>query len=87
VPGDRYHSDPGWLAGLTRERRIIMRSYDHAYDHAKPPAEDVPLYLDRDTGLDHDPGRYPDHVRLERRKRLLPDEGNRQAAPPAPLRT
>jgi hypothetical protein len=79
VPGDRYRSDPDWLAALTRERRIIMRSYDHPYAHAKPPAEDVPLYLDRDTGLDHDPGRYPEHVALERRKRLLPDEGHRHA--------
>jgi ectoine hydroxylase-related dioxygenase (phytanoyl-CoA dioxygenase family) len=74
VPGDRYQSDPDWLAGLTRERRILMRSYPHPYDHAKPPPDDVPLYLDRDTGLDHDPGRYADHVALYRRKRLLPDE-------------
>jgi ectoine hydroxylase-related dioxygenase (phytanoyl-CoA dioxygenase family) len=74
VPGDRYQSDPTWLAGLTRERRIIMRSYDYPYTHAKPPAEDFPLYLDRVTGFDHDPGRYADHVKLERRKRLLADE-------------
>lgn len=74
VPADRYRSDPAWLATLTRERRIIMRDYVHPYDHAKPPAADVPLYLDRVTGLDHDPGRHGDDIALERRKRRLPDE-------------
>jgi hypothetical protein len=80
VPGDRYENDPTWLAGLTRERRIIMRSYGYPYSHAKPPAIDVPLYLDRVTGLDHDLGRYGDHVTLDRRKRLLPDEAVTQHA-------
>ena len=36
----------------------------------KPPLEDFPLFLDRDTGLDHDPGRYQDYVNLARRKRM-----------------
>jgi len=76
VPGDRYTNDPDWLAGLTREQRIIMRSYDYPYSHAKPPGEDFPLYLDRVTRLDHDPGRYRDHVALERRKRRLVDEAD-----------
>jgi hypothetical protein len=74
VPQDRYRSDPEWLATLTREQRIIMRDYAYPYQHAKPPAEDFPLYLDRDSGLDRDPDRYADHVVLERRKRLTPRE-------------
>jgi ectoine hydroxylase-related dioxygenase (phytanoyl-CoA dioxygenase family) len=74
VAGDRLQSDPEWLQTLNREQRIIMRSYIHAYDHAKPPASDFPLFLDRDTGLDHDPERYRDHVKLHRRKRLLAHE-------------
>ncbi|MEM7537301.1 MAG: phytanoyl-CoA dioxygenase family protein [Chloroflexota bacterium] len=69
IAADRLTSDPEWLATLTREQRIIMRSYTHGYDHAKPPREDFPLYLDRETGLDHDPDMYPDHVTLQRRKR------------------
>jgi hypothetical protein len=52
---DRLSCDESWLATLTREQRIIMRSYRGAYDRTKPPASDFPLYLDRDTGLDHDP--------------------------------
>jgi hypothetical protein len=66
---DRSRSDPDWLAGLNREQRIIMRSYDLPYSHAKPPAEDFPLFLDRETGLDREPGRYRDPVRLLHRKR------------------
>lgn len=73
VPGDRYTSDETWLTTLTRERRIIMRSYPYPYSHAKPPADDFPLYLDRATGADRDPGVYRDHVALERRKRKLAD--------------
>jgi hypothetical protein len=52
---DRLSCDDAWLATLTREQRIIMRSYKDPYARTKPPAEDFPLYLDRDTGLDHDP--------------------------------
>jgi hypothetical protein len=52
---DRLACDEEWLATLTREQRILMRSYRSAYDRTKPPAEDFPLYLDRETGLDHDP--------------------------------
>lgn len=66
---DRLTSDPTWLATLNREQQIIMRSYDRAYDHAKPPAEHFPLFLDRETGLDHDPDRYSEQVALHRRKR------------------
>jgi hypothetical protein len=52
---DRLCCDEAWLNTLTREQRIIMRSYGNPYDRTKPPASDFPLYLDRDTGLDHDP--------------------------------
>lgn len=74
TPADRVLSDPDWLAGLNREQRIIMRSYTNAYHNAKPPAEDFPLFLDRETGLDRDPDRYRDHVKLHRRKRLTAAE-------------
>lgn len=53
---DRLSCDEGWLKTLTREQRIIMRSYRNPYDRTKPPADDFPLFLDRDTGLDHDSG-------------------------------
>jgi hypothetical protein len=66
---DRLKSDPEWLATIGREQRIIMRSYDHAYHSAKPPASEFPLFLDRETGLDHDGGIYSEHVQLQRRKR------------------
>jgi ectoine hydroxylase-related dioxygenase (phytanoyl-CoA dioxygenase family) len=67
--GDRLKSDPEWIRTLSREQRIIMRSYDQGYDHAKPPASEFPLFLDRDTGSDRDEGAYSDHVALHRRKR------------------
>ncbi len=66
---DRLTSDPAWLETLNREQRIIMRSYEHAYSNAKPPASEFPLFLDRETGQDHDPGLYNERVALHRRKR------------------
>lgn len=66
---DRLTSDPAWLETLNREQQIIMRSYEHAYANAKPPAEHFPLFLDRETGADRDPGIYGEHVALHRRKR------------------
>jgi hypothetical protein len=78
---DRLISDPAWLSTLTREQQIIMRSYEHAYANAKPPAEHFPLFLDRETGLDHDPARYADHVGVERRKRLTWHEKLAEAVP------
>jgi ectoine hydroxylase len=65
---DRLSCDEAWLATLTREQRIIMRSYRFPYDRTKPPASDFPLYLDRETGLDHDPDSDPE-VPLAIRKR------------------
>ena len=69
VPQDRYRCDSAWLATLTRAQRILMRDYDYPYQHAKPPADDFPLYLDRETGSDRDPERYHERVSLDRRKR------------------
>ena len=66
---DRAQSDPDWLAGLNREQRIIMRSYARPYLPAKPPAEDLPLFLDRETGADREDGVYRERVRLVHRKR------------------
>lgn len=74
VAADHLRSDPEWLATLNREQRIIMRDYDYAYDHTKPPARDFPLFLDRDSGLDYDPGKYREHVAKNRRKRMLAHE-------------
>jgi len=80
VSEDRHTDDPAWLATLSREQRILMRSYRHPYDNQKPPAGDVPLYLERDTLADRDPGKYRDPVELHRRKRLTWVERLRQGA-------
>ena len=77
---DRNTSDAAWLGSLNREQRIIMRSYADVFSHAKPPAEDFPLFLDRDTGADRELGRYRDHVRLLHRKRTTAIERFRAAA-------
>lgn len=70
-PEDRFSNDDAWLNTLSREQRILMRSYPHyPYANCKPPPEDVPLFLDRETGADRDPGLYREHVELHRRKRL-----------------
>lgn len=70
TPEDRYQDDPAWLDTLNREQRILMRSYGHPYSNTKPPPQDFPLFLDRETGADRDPGVYREHVELHRRKRL-----------------
>nr|CAA9235532.1 hypothetical protein AVDCRST_MAG63-1176 [uncultured Armatimonadetes bacterium] len=70
---DRYQCDDAWLSTLTREQRILMRSYKDPYARTKPPAEDFPLYRDRDTGLDHDPDADLD-VPLAIRKRRVAHE-------------
>jgi hypothetical protein len=66
--GDRHRSAPEWLETLSREQRIIMRSYSGAYTRTKPPAEDSPLFLDRETGEASDPEADPT-VALHRQKR------------------
>lgn len=74
---DRLCCDDAWLATLTREQRIIMRSYKNPYDRTKPPTEDFPLYLDRDTGLDHDPDADL-HVPLAiRKRRVMPEKATK----------
>ncbi|MGF1484768.1 MAG: phytanoyl-CoA dioxygenase family protein [Opitutales bacterium] len=70
TPEDRFTDDAAWLATLTREQRILMRSYGHPYANTKPPEVDSPLYLDRNTGQKSDPGVYAEHVTNNRRKRL-----------------
>jgi len=65
---DRHQSSPQWLDTLNREQRIIMRSYPVGYDRTKPPAEDFPLFLDRETGADSDPDAGA-QVPLRNRKR------------------
>ena len=74
VAADHLRSNPDWLATLNREQRIIMRDYNYAYDHTKPPAKDFPLFLDRETGLDYDPDKYHERVAKGRRKRMLAHE-------------
>ncbi len=77
--GDRYQSSPQWLKTLNREQRIIMRSYSHGYHRAKPPAEDFPLFLDRETGCDSDPD-ADTRVPLHQRKRQTMHEKLRSTA-------
>ena len=71
--GDRHNSSLNWLKTLNREQRIIMRSYINGYERAKPPIEDFPLFLDRETGLESDPEADTD-VPLQQRKRLTMHE-------------
>ncbi len=46
-----------------------MRSYSHGYARTKPPKDDFPLFLDRQTGTDSDSDIYTDVVPLHLRKR------------------
>jgi hypothetical protein len=68
---DHVRSAPAWLATLTREQRILMRDYEYSYSNAKPPPEDFPLFLDRETGSDRDPGTHRDVVPLHLRRRRV----------------
>jgi hypothetical protein len=74
-----YDPDPDWARELPRTRRIIMRSYqDTPKGFIRPPAEDLPLFLDRETLLDEDP--VTDHrVERHKRRRLTAFEKRRQA--------
>ena len=65
---DRHQSSPQWLETLNREQRIMMRSYSNGYARTKPPAEDFPLFLERETGSDSDPD-ADERVPLDIRKR------------------
>ncbi len=77
---DRIQSSPEWLKTLNREQRIIMRSYSYGYDRTKPPKEDFPLFLERETELDADPGMYSDDVPLHSRKRRIAHERDMRAS-------
>ena len=66
---DRLSCPADWLTGLGREQRIIMRDYDLPQHYAKPPADDFPLFLTRDSGQGHTPGLYRDEVPLHLRHR------------------
>ena len=56
-----------------------MRSYYNGYDRAKPPAEDFPLFLDRETGRDSDHD-ADNRVPLKQRKRQTMHEKLRSTA-------
>lgn len=71
VAVDRVRSSRPWIETLSRERRILMRDYDDPRASAKPPADDFPLFLDRESGADHDPGAHRDTVPLRLRKRRV----------------
>jgi len=68
MPGDQIERDDGWFDSLPRERRIILRHYEHPYDYSKPPKEDSPLFRERPE--DPYPWRfeYSDDLSFHRRK-------------------
>lgn len=68
TPAERTVKSAEWVQGLSRERRIILRHYEHPYDYSKPPVEDTPLFLDR--APDPYPWRftYPEPLSFHRRK-------------------
>lgn len=72
--GDRVRSSASWVAGLTRERRILMRDYEDGYANAKPPPDDVPLFQARAGDADLDGPPYRDVVPIHLRRRRVPIE-------------
>lgn len=71
VSEDRHHDHDReeQLAALSREQRILLRSYpDKPYTNTKPPAADFPLFLPRDPDADPNPEGYRPHVQAHRRK-------------------
>lgn len=68
VAGDRFASDPSWVAGLPRTRRILMREYDHPNYQIKPPEADTPLFRPREDEPDLDSAHYGAHVPADLRK-------------------
>lgn len=69
VTSDRARCAPEWGASLSRNRRIIMREYEHPNSHVKPFEHDFPLYAPREGELDHQRGVYRDGIPLSLRKR------------------
>ena len=39
------------------------------YSNGKPPASELPLFLDRETGQDRDPDNHREYIQLHCRKR------------------
>ena len=72
--GDRRQCDPEWIATLNREQRIIMRSFPEAHDRTNPRAEDIPLFLSRETRTDSDPDADPKIPLRIRRRRTMPEK-------------
>ena len=70
MPADRIERNPQseWVRQLTRERRIILRAYDHPYDYSKPPIEDTPLFLERPDDPYPASFEYAESVSFHRRK-------------------
>jgi hypothetical protein len=68
----RYPDD--WLAGCSREQRIILRPYDDGEDLIRPPRDDLPLFRD-DGNVGEAPPETDDHKirRFTRRERFLDD--------------
>ncbi len=66
--GNLWHRVEPNHTDTVRKNIIIMRSYPHPHDYTNPSAEDFPLFLDRETGADSDPG-VPDRIPLRLRKR------------------
>jgi Phytanoyl-CoA dioxygenase (PhyH) len=76
-----YDCDAAWAQTLPRTRRIIMRPYqDEPKSFIRPPADDLPLFLDRDTHFGEDPGTDP-RVERHKRRRLTEFEKRRQTGP------
>lgn len=45
--GDRTHADAAWMNSLDREKRIIMRNYNHPNLCIKPPLEDSCFWIEK----------------------------------------
>ncbi len=46
-----YNYDPAWLSRLTREQRILLRSYLDSEDLTRPPSSDMPLFSDPGSAI------------------------------------
>ena len=65
---------PGWVSTLNREQRIIVRPYGEDLEaFTRPPKEDLPLYLDRDTMDENGPYVSNIEERHKRRRLTLPE--------------
>lgn len=69
-----YSYDPNWLNALSREQRILLRSYVDSEDLTRPPSSDIPLFLDPGSavGEEHEIHKIRRLTRFERQFRNLP---------------